>query len=471
MKLTAYRLIPSALLLLSLTACPGKKDDGHGHDEHGHGDEGGHAEEEAGHDEHGHEGHDHGPPGESSDTVRMTREQIDASGVKVTTAGVGSAAATLCLTAVVSPNLDAQLHVTPKVPGVVRTIHKQLGDTVARGDVLCELESVELGQAAAEWVKSRTLLESQRNVLTQEETLLGRRVELARTILEREERLKSQEIGTVRAFYEAEQRLGEVQLERDRRLLELGAAVRQLEVEVAAARSRLQILGMSGEDVAGLTANNDTLGDDLGRVFVRAAAPGVVVGRHVTLGEKVETSDVLFEVHDLARVWIEARVFEKDLRRVRTGQKACVKLDALPGTCFDARVALVGAALDRESRAAVVRIELENPTDTAVWHEPHPIRPGMFGAVELILEERIAAVVLDESAIVHEGPSTYVFVRDAEDAESVTFKRRQVQVRDAGGGRVEVTSGLEAGAVVVNSGLFTLKSVARQGELGGGHSH
>mgnify|MGYP001333534478 CR=1 FL=1 len=471
MKLTTARLAVTALALLSLTGCPkgGDGHEGHDHDEHGH--EGEHEEDGGAHGNGGHDGHDHGPPGESSETVVLTREQLDAAGVKVTTAGVGSAAATLRLTAVVGPNLDAQLHVTPKIPGVVRSIERQLGQSVSRGDVLCTLDSVELGEAVAEWIKARTLLAAQRKVLEQETALLGRQVELARTILQREESLRSREIGTVRTYYEAEQKLAEAQLERDRRVLELGATVEQLEVGVAAARARLEVFGLTSQELAELEQEGARVGADMGRVLVRAAAPGIVVDRHITLGELVETSDVLFEIHDISRVWVEARVFEKDLRLVRTGQKACVKLDALPGSCFDARVALVGAALDRESRAAVVRIEVENPRDTDVWHEPFPIRPGMFGSVELILEEREAAVVLDESAVVHEGPSTYVFVREAETEKGVTFKRREVTVRDAGAGRVEVTSGLEAGAVVATSGLFTLKSVARQGELGGGHSH
>lgn len=443
------RLALTALALLPLAGCPGDGHEDHDHD-HDHG---------------------HAPAGESSDTVRLTRAQVEASGVRVTAAGVGSAAAMLRLTAVVGPDLDAQLHVTPKVPGVVRSVEKQLGQRVARGDVLCTLDSVELGEAVAEWIKVRTLLAAQRKVLEQETALLGRQVELARTVLEREESLRSREIGTVRTYYQAEQGLAQAQLERDRRLLELGATLEQLEVGVAAARSRLEVLGLSDEELAELSKEGARVGADMGRVLVRAAAPGIVVQRHVTLGELVETSDVLFEVQDLSRVWVEARVFEKDLRHVRTGQKACVKLDALPGACFDARVALVGAALDRQSRAAVVRVEVENPDAAGPWPEPFPIRPGMFGSVELVLEERQAAIVLDESAVVHEGASTWVFVREAEDAEGVTFRRREVQVRDAGLGRVEVLSGIEPGAAVATSGLFTLKSVARRGELGGGHSH
>lgn len=462
-RFTCWPLLAAALLV----GCPGKRPDAHADhapDEHGH-EPGDHEEEEGG------QGHDHGPPGESSDEVTLTREQLDAAKITVATASVGSSAATLRLTAVVGPDLDAQLHVTPKVPGVVRSISKQLGDAVAKGDVLCELDSVELGQAVAEWVKERTLLEAQRAVLAQEEELLGRRVTLAKTLLEREETLRSQEIGTVRTFYEAQQKHAEALLERDRRLLELHAGVRQLEVAVAAARSRLEILGLDEADLARIEPGEESLGRDLARVQVRAAAPGVVVRRHATLGEYVDTSGKLFELQDLTRVWVEARVFEKDLRLVRTGQRVTVRLDAFPGVTFEGEVGLVETTLDRESRAVVVRVVLENPRAIGEWREPNPIRPGMFGSVDLVLEERAAAVVLDESAVVHEGSSTYVFVRESAGEKGVTFHRRQVEVRDAGAGRVEVTSGLKAGEVVATSGLFTLKSVARQGELGGGHSH
>lgn len=459
------RLPLSALLVLLLAGCPGKKE-GDGHD-HAAGEEG-HGHEEKG--EEGHGGHEHGEHGESSDTVELTKAQLESSGVKTETAAVGSVATTLAVTAVIAADLDAQVHATAKVPGVVRSVKKQLGDKVEIGDVLCEIESVELGQAAAEWVKARTLLESQRTVLTQEEALLGRRVELAKTVLAREERLKSQEIGTVRAFYEAEQKLAEAELERDRRLLEVRSALRQLEVEQAAARARLSAMGMARDELDRLAADDAEVTRDLGKIAVRAAGKGIVAARHITLGEYVGPSDVLFELHDLSRIWVEARVFEKDLRLVRTGQKACVRLEALPGTCFDGHVTLIGATLDRESRAAVIRIEMENPRSD-VWPEAHPIRPGMFGMVELILEERMAPVVLPEAAVVHEGAETFVFVRESEDADGVTFKRHEVVIRDAGAGRVEVVSGIEAGAVVATSGLFTLKSVARQGELGGGHSH
>ncbi len=456
------RLPLSALLVLLLAGCPGKKPEGDGHD-HAQGEEGHGHEEEGG-------GHEHGEHGESSDTVELTKAQLESSGVKTETAAVGSVATTLAVTAVIAADLDAQVHATAKVPGVVRSVKKQLGDKVAVGDVLCEIESVELGQAAAEWVKARTLLESQRTLLTQEEALLGRRVELAQTVLDREERLKSQEIGTVRAFYEAEQKLAEAQLERDRRLLEVRAALRQLEVEQSAARSRLSAMGMAKDELDRLASDDPAVSQDIGKISVRAAGKGIVAARHITLGEYVGPSDVLFELQDLSRVWVEARVFEKDLRLVRTGQKACVRLEALPGGCFDAHVTLIGATLDRESRAAVVRIELEN-AKSDVWPEAFPIRPGMFGTVEVILDERMAPVVLPEAAVVHEGAETFVFVRASEDADGVTFKRHEVVIRDAGAGRVEVVSGIAAGEVVAVSGLFTLKSVARQGELGGGHSH
>ena len=87
----------------------------------------------------------HTPAAARSATTAATAIQVRAPRF-FRAAGVGSAAATLRLTAVVSPNRDAQLHVTPKVPGVVRAIGKQLGEENLRrflvGPKECEITGV-----------------------------------------------------------------------------------------------------------------------------------------------------------------------------------------------------------------------------------------------------------------------------------------------------------------------------------------
>lgn len=440
-------LVLALALALAFAGCDRKQD---GHDEHGHG------HEAHGQGEHGEEAHEEG-------VVRLTPEQLEAAKITVSPVSSGLVTTVLRLTAVVAPNQDAQVHATPKVSGVVRRIHKQLGDTVATGDALCDVESVELGQAASEYLKTKTMLEAQREILAQETRILDQSVELAVTIYEREKQLKEQQISVARAFFEAERDLARARLDRDRRLLEVGAAVRQLEVELLAGHERLRILGVPNEEIEKVSAND---GAGIGVYTIRAAGPGVITARHVTLSEHVDTEQTLFEIHDLSKVWVQANVYEKDLRSVRTGQTACVKLDAFPDVCMDAKVALVGFALDPSTRAATVRVELDDPRVPG-WPEPYPVRPGMFGTAELTVGSRQALLTLPEAAVVHEGKEHYVFVR----VDATTFRRQPVHVSEGAGGIVEVTEGLKAGDEVAVEGTFTLKSMARAEELGGGHSH
>ncbi|MFT7485981.1 MAG: cobalt-zinc-cadmium efflux system membrane fusion protein, partial [Candidatus Paceibacteria bacterium] len=101
------------------------------------------------------------------------------------------------------------------------------------------------------------------------------------------------------------------------------------------------------------------------------------------------------------------------------------------------------------------------------WPEELPLRPGMFGRVELFSSARQVPVVVPERALVHDNGGDAVFVQ----VEPLGFELRDVQTRHAAGGVVEITSGLKAGERVVVEGTFLLKSAERQGELGGGHNH
>ena len=127
----------------------------------------------------GHDGHDHGPPGASSDEVSLTAGQVKAAGIKTAAVGSGLVTERLRLTAVVQENLDTQAHLTPKVPGLVRSVRKHLGDQVKKGDVLCELESTVLGEATSVYMEGRAMLASTRGVLEQETALLTSSVTLA----------------------------------------------------------------------------------------------------------------------------------------------------------------------------------------------------------------------------------------------------------------------------------------------------
>lgn len=75
--------------------------------------------------------------------VSLAPDQLAPAGIVIAAAGPASIRERVVLNGRVAPNEDALAHVMPRFPGVVRSIHKRLGDAVARGDLLAVIESNE----------------------------------------------------------------------------------------------------------------------------------------------------------------------------------------------------------------------------------------------------------------------------------------------------------------------------------------
>ena len=422
--------------------------------------------------------------GELAGEIHLDADQRASIGLMTVVAGPGEIRDVLRVPGTVTFNEDDEAHVNPRVSGVVRVVHKGLGDQVEAGDLLVEIESVELGNAVADAVRQRARLKAAESMLANEKRLFEARIEtwkrvadaaiaVAERIRARESGLQEQGISTLRPLLEAEKELQQAQLtkdkeltglesERDARILELGSQIEVEQIELAAAHDRLRVLGLPEEKLGSLAGLDE---GSYGILEVRAPIAGWIVQRDVTLDEFVQPSQTLFRLENLATVWVIARVYEKDLARVRTGQEVEIRLDAIPGSSIQGTVDVIGFEFSEDTRAVPVRIVVPNrPLEG--WDEEYPLRPGMYGSVSLVLSSSTVGVVIPEEAIVHEGDRTAVFVEE----EPGHFASRSVHIRTSSGQDVEVIAGLEPGEVVVTKGSFVLKSIARAGELGE-HGH
>jgi cobalt-zinc-cadmium efflux system membrane fusion protein len=75
--------------------------------------------------------------------VTLAPEQLAAAGVTLAVAGPATIREHVALNGRIAPNEDALAHVMPRFPGVVRSVHKRLGEPVGRGDLLARIESNE----------------------------------------------------------------------------------------------------------------------------------------------------------------------------------------------------------------------------------------------------------------------------------------------------------------------------------------
>lgn len=390
-----------SMLALSLAGCTD-------HDDHGgHNDS--HREDE--HDEHGHDEHEvHGDHG-SERVVRISVDAIKRSGIEIAIVKAVPRTGGIDAPAEIQAEADREAHISSVVSGQIARVSVSVGDRVKSGQALGVIRSVALGEARAQAAHARA------------------NVEVAKSNFRRQEELRREGIGAQRQFLEAE------------------AELRRAQAEQSAADRALDVYGHGGSG---------------SEVTLRSPINGRVVSRHATVGEVVAPGDVLFEVTDIAKVWVVGRVYQKQAAQVREGAPAVVALQSHPGRTFEGKLDYVAPALDERTRTLPVRMTLDNPDGA--------LRPGSFGTLSISPkagdDEAIPAVVT--SALQRLGDETVVFVPGDQEGE---FRAVTVGVASRSKGIAQLSKGLKAGDRYVGNGAFVLKSELSRGELGEGHAH
>ncbi len=323
--------------------------------------------------------------------------QVKAAGIAINTAGPAAIGSVMMLPGEIKYNEDRTAHVVPRLAGVVERVNANLGQQVKKGQVLAVIASTGLSEQRSEYLTAQN------------------RLGLARTTFAREKKLWEEKISAEQDYQQARQ------------------AMQEAEIAVRNARQKLDALGAGATSKSGLNSYE-----------IRAPFAGMIVEKHITLGEAVKEDTNVFTVSDLSTVWAEVAVAPKDLNTLRVGEKVTVT-----ATAFDAKttgtVAYVGSLLGEQTRTAKARIALANPD--ASW------RPGLFVNVGLASGQNQAPVAISAEGVqtIDDKPTVFLRVPDG-------FMRQTVVLGRSDGKVVEITQGMPAGAAYAGRGSFVLKS-------------
>jgi cobalt-zinc-cadmium efflux system membrane fusion protein len=198
--------------------------------------------------------------------------------------------------------------------------------------------------------------------------------------------------------------------------------------------------------------------ETLSRYDLATVIPGTVIEKHLTPGEAVGRDEPAYVVADLATVWADLTIYQRDIGRVHRGQRVAIVLGH-DGPAAEGEISYVSPVLDPHTRTATARVVL--PNADGAW------RPGMFVEGGILLDEEEVRLGVPESALhTYEG-ETVVFVRDAHG-----FEPRPVVVGRADGRGVEILAGLAAGEEYVVRGGFVIKAELLKSSFGhAGHAH
>ena len=210
----------------------------------------------------------------------------------------------------------------------------------------------------------------------------------------------------------------------------------------AAARERLQVLGLTPADIQGLRH------DAGATITLHAPQTGVVTTLEVREGQRVSAGQTLMTLNGLSTVWVEAALPQAAAGTVRSGTPVNVVVDAFPGRQFHGTVKTLLPDIDATTRTQHARIVLDNPDGA--------LSPGMFAAVQLNPVQGEAVAVVPDDALIATSNQTRVIV--AEDGGH--FRAVAVRSGRSAGGYTEILGGLTGREKVVVSGQFLIDSEA-----------
>ncbi|MFA5099944.1 MAG: efflux RND transporter periplasmic adaptor subunit, partial [Candidatus Omnitrophota bacterium] len=196
------------------------------------------------------------------------------------------------------------------------------------------------------------------------------------------------------------------QLEIHRKLYEAGAIIKskmeQIELEVESARYQLETT-RSEEELAS---------NELRKTFLYASKDGVMGVRDAEEGEFVTPQDKVATIYEITDVYVEVGVVERDIEKIKLGQKASIFVDAYPAVNFQGTVAYIFPIVEGKSRTLTVKIKVPNPNSLLL--------PGMFARAELNIVELPSALMIPASALISSNNLTLLSIIPARTIKGAT---------------------------------------------------
>ena len=333
----------------------------------------------------------------------------------------------------ISVTEDRTATIGPVHVGRIKNLYAGQGSLVRKGQKLADLESADIDEAEADYLKALADLENANRSSAAE-------VKFNQATYDRTKLLVEKEISPAKNLQQAEHDL-EVSKST------AANAISSAKVALSNARRHLLILGLNDATIDSL-AKKQSLGSSI--FSLNSPISGVVVERNATIGATVGSDANLFKIIDLSSVWIDANVFEKDLERVRLGQMVTVKVPAFPESNFVGKVILISSVVDPDTRTVKVRTEVANRDGR--------LRPDMFANVEIVTASHRTAISIPLAAVLDDDGKSIVFVADGSE-----YKKKEVTLGLKSDDRVEIVAGLNVGDKVAVKGNYLLLEQSKAG--------
>jgi len=360
----------------------------------------------------------------------------------------------LKVTGVVEAN--ETVRVTSEIMGQAKEVKVKNGEEVKRGDILITLgdEQIKIQVAQAQATLDSVQASSDKiksgarpQVIKQAESALLQ-AKMNRDSVE-ENYLRMKKLFTEKAISEQQYEQAKNQYE-----------IADVQYQSARESYELVIEGAAEEDIKSVEAQVrqakaalDMAKYQLKNTQITAPISGKVTSISVSSGEMISPSIPLLSIIDVSRIFVKVGISEKDISKIKEGQKVSLEIDAFPEEKFRGEVVSKGVAVDQISKALEVKIEILQPeTDIPI---------GVFARGDILVKTNQNTLIVPSSALTRKKGGIYVYV-----IEEGVARQKEVVLGIIQDERVEILDGLSEKEEIVVLGNQELEDGLKVDVLG-----
>ena len=210
------------------------------------------------------------------------------------------------------------------------------------------------------------------------------------------------------------------------------------------AKEKLRLLNVSQKEID-LIKNTGKV-DEYTTIY--APISGWIFEKNLNMGSSFKKQEKLFEIVNLDKVWIEAKLFQKELQNLNKLNNFTVKVNGIP-TAFKAKKTLLYPMLDPKEATATLRLLIDNKNEA--------LKPGMYAKIHASAETQNRLVIPRTAALRKDG-KWYAFLATDFKGE---YEPIEIDVEPLDNVYFIVKKGLSKGENVVNNALFMMDSDAQ----------
>jgi Cu(I)/Ag(I) efflux system membrane fusion protein len=210
------------------------------------------------------------------------------------------------------------------------------------------------------------------------------------------------------------------------------------------AKIKLKLLGVDDEEIKCI--ETDQYADYY--TTIHAPISGWIFEKNINEGSAFDTKKRLFEIINLDKVWMEVKLFQKQLATLDRLSHFKVKVKGLKKT-FIAKKSILYPMLDPKEATATLRLVIDNKDEL--------LKPGMYAKVHAMAKMH-SRLVIPRTAALRKNGTWYAFLATEFKGE---YEPLEIKVQPLDNKYFEVLSGLHKGDRVVNNALFMMDSDAQ----------